>query len=184
MSQGLIHNPAAPLSMPDVNAAVYGFIQTYCLPALREDCIISGNQNRFALPDGGVDYAVFTILNTARIGSNKETHHWDPNTEDDLVIETSELKLMAVQFDFYGEDARQRADTVEMLSRSDIGVNWFRAHRIGCQYATDPTDQTGVDGSEQFVTHFSVDLCLTAWATFSVTVPWFDDVDLQPKVLV
>lgn len=172
-----------PLSQPDVYTAAYDFAQAFALPALPPENIIHGWQNRNHLPETTNEYAVITVLDTKRRGTNVQTFTFNPATQEDGILVSSTLVICGVQCDFCANDdtARQRAQSLELVSRSPMATDFFAPYGISPLYAEDVRDLSFVDGSEQFVQRFTVALHLSFWASIAAGVGWFDRVNLYTE---
>ncbi|MEG2172373.1 MAG: hypothetical protein RRY29_03835 [Desulfovibrionaceae bacterium] len=169
-----------PLSQPDVYTAVYDFIQAFGLPAMPAENTIRGWQNRNHLPENTNEYAVITVMDAKRRGTNVQTFTFDPATQANGNLASSILVVCGVQCDFCANNdtARQRAQSMELVNRSPLATDFFTPYGISPLYAEDVRDLSFVDGSEQFVQRFNTTLFLSFWASMSVSVGWFDHVDL------
>ena len=185
MSQAVHARPYAPqpLQEADILGAVYDLVLAYCQPAMNPDHIFRAWVNRASLPPGTNEYAIITVIGEARRGSNVELFAFDPNTEEDGVFTLEESKKIAVQVDFFGDEAKRRANTLELLSRSETGARFFEPYGIAPLHADDPKEITGTDGSEQQVPRYMTTLYLSAKASLGMSVGWFNDVNLKPEVL-
>lgn len=168
------------LVQPDIYTAVYDYISIFADPQLNPNNIIRGWQNRSYLPQDTNEYSVITIIDSKRIGTN--VHQWseDPNISENLIIKELELVGCSVQIDFCSDDdsSEQRARTIELITRSEIGVNFFSGYNISPLYAETPKDMSFTDGSEQFVKRFMVMIHLNYWINFSTSNPSFSTYSL------
>lgn len=168
---------------PDYMTAVYDFIAENCLPAMNPDHIIRGDQNRISLPKNSNNFAVFNDLTDSRIGSNVESFEFDPETEEDGTLTIERLGHVAVQIDFYGDEAKRRAMAVSILASSEAGVKFFNRYKLSVLFADDPRDATIEDGSDEFVTRWITTLHLSVLSGISQNVGWFDDATINTEVL-
>lgn len=168
---GLSETPGL-IAEPDVYAAVYDFILAYALPALSPDNIIRGWENREHLPPDTNDYAIMTVMNKTRVGTNVTMDAGG----DAEAQEIRTLRRIDVQIDFCSDDdkAMRRAACIETVTRDPVGVAFFKPYRLSCLYAEDVRAVEYVDGSDQFVKRCIVTLHLAAWSGLSVPVPHFD----------
>lgn len=172
-----------PLREADVLGAVYDFILAYCLPAMNPEHVFRAWVNRASLPPDTNEYAIITVIGEARRGSNVEEFDFDPDTEADGILTLEESKKIAVQVDFFGDEAKRRASALELLSRSGTAALFLEPYGIAPLYADDPKEAGVVDGSEQQVPRYVITLYLSAKASLGMSVGWFDDVNLKPEVL-
>lgn len=162
---------------PDVYRAVFEFVRFAAQPALSEDAIYRGWQNRSALPALSEEYAVISVLGQYRRGSTIEEFS-APSADEDGAIELRELVEADVQIDFCSADdrARRRAQCIETAARSSAGCDFFKSYSIGCLYATDVRDMSFVGDSDQFVRRCMVTLRLSYITGVLVTQDWFSAV--------
>lgn len=172
-----------PLTQPDVYAAMYNFALAFGKPDLPAANIVRGWQNRGHLPQDTNEYAIITIMQGVRRGTNVTHFGFDPATVKDGTLTTAELVQCGVQFDFCADDdtARQRAQSVELVSRSPMAVDFLAPHSIAPLYADDVKDLSFTDGSDQFVQRFSVSLYVSFWASMEASVGWFDRINLYTE---
>lgn len=163
-----------PLSEPDLYAAMYNFALNFGKPDMMPGNIIRGWENRNSLPPDTNEYVVITIMLNARRGTNVTL---PPDENGTITI--AELKECTVQFDFCSDNdtAKQRADTVEMVSRDAIGADFLAPYGITPLYAEDVRDISFTDGSEQYVKRFMIALRISYWAKLDVTVDYFTNVN-------
>lgn len=164
-----------PLSEPDLYTAMYNFALAFGKPDLQPGNIIRGWENRSYLPPQTNEYAVVTPMLSARRGTNVTL---PPDAEGNITI--AELKQCTVQFDFCAdnETAKQRAETVELVSRDPIAAAFLEPYGITPLYADDAHDMSFVDGSDQFVQRFNVTLYISFWAKLDATVSYFTNAHL------
>ncbi|HWH86163.1 MAG TPA: hypothetical protein VNV36_05225 [Pseudomonas sp.] len=165
--------------MIDVLGAMYDLVQKFAsTPA---DNILRAWPDRAALPLQS--YAVMTLINVARRGTNSTDFTFDPATEEDGELTESVLRETMVQLDFVGEDAADNADKFEMLSRSSIFCDFLEPYGISPLFADTPREMTKPDGTDQYAVRYVVTLTISYWDETSVPVPWFDDATLTTEVI-
>lgn len=183
MTFPLPENPTH-VGFPDINKAVYLFLQKYAVPAVPAVNIYRGYANRVSLPKGTNEYIIFNVLSHTRHGTNIDTFDASKAlTGEDGTITTCELVEVEVQIDCYSDSdaGRQRATAIEMMARSPYAVQFFKQFGMSCLYADDVRDLTGVTDSDQFVYRHMVTLHLTYTAVISQKLPWFDAVNVNLK---
>jgi hypothetical protein len=164
---------------PDLYGAVYDFVSAYARPVLAPDNIYRDMQNRAALPAGSNEYAVIALLGTVRRGTNveelvvsgaeeSEPERWEVRTLYDALVQ--------VDFVSDSDAARQRAYTIESLTRSGVGVAFFAAYGITAHYADDVRELNVQDESKQFVHRYMTTLHLSYWSGADAGTAWFDAV--------
>lgn len=167
----------SPIEEPDVYAACKAFILTYALPALEEDNVIQGWQNRASLPPGTEEYAVVGVLSGTRRGTTLEEFDApDPNPVSPGILTVKCLVDVKVQVDFCSasDDARLRAQRFAAVIRSSVGVEFFNAHGMSVLYAEDVNDHSFVGDAGQFVRQYSVIAHLVCWSGDRVELDWFN----------
>jgi hypothetical protein len=173
-----------PAHRPDIYGAVYDFIDAWAAPPMDPDNIYRDMVNRAALPAASNDYAVISILNTVRHGTNVERlHNTGADDESPELSAVCVLDEATVQCDFVsnGEAARQRAMVLENLTRSSVGVAFFKPYHISACYADDVKEIPYIDESKQYVHRFMTVLHLTYWAVNHVGSAWLTTVDLRTE---
>lgn len=176
-----IARPTNPRILQDVGVDVYeavrAFVSAYALPAIPGCRVFQGWQNRAALPAGTNDYAVISILFDKQHGTNVETFSApdaDKAVEGDLSMRG--LVEISVQIDFCSEDdtARLRARRLAIVTRSPVGVQFFRAFGVSPLFSEDIRDLSFVGDASQFVRRYAVTLHLTVNEGVAVSLPYFD----------
>lgn len=179
--------PVSPsLQTPkDLYLATYEFLTLYALPDYPAGNIYRGYQNRAALPAGSNEYAIMQITGQYRRGTNVDSYSAEGMAQDeDGTLTTRELVECDMQLDFYSDSdsARLRAQTVETLARSGLASQFFtQSFDVGCLYAGDLRDLSGITDADQYVQRFSVTLRLCCWVGVNVKIPWFDAVAVGVK---
>lgn len=115
---------AIALKRPDIFEAVKGFIFSYARPELDDEAIFASLQNRSSLPSKHNEYASISILGSRRRGTNEE-FIIEENGQSFFISRT--LNFVDVQIDFLSDDdkARHRAESIDTVALSDIGVSFF-----------------------------------------------------------
>ena len=166
------------LPEPDIYEAVYNFVLTYGLPVLAPENIFRGWQNRGALPAGTNEYAVISILNQTRVGTNVRTYV--PTGDTGNQSEKTCLRCQ-VQVDFCSDAylSRRRAQALETITRSAAGVQFFNNYGLSSLYAEGIRDLSYVDESDQFVQRHMVLLHLSYWSGIEVEIEGFDTLQME-----
>lgn len=175
--------PATPelINDPDIYAAVYEFVRQYTVPAIPPDNIYRGWQNYFALPPASNEFAIISLISQERRGTTVEDYD-APAPDADGTLGLHELVLCRMQVDCYSDDdnaARQRAQSLETIARSSAGPSFFGQYKIGCNYASNPQAITEIDGSQQYVKRWMVELHLSYTSSIGLTLPGFDNVTVN-----
>lgn len=172
------------VGVPDIYEAVGRFLLKFAVPAVAQNCIYKGYNNRVSLPKGTNEYIIMTVLNHTRHGTN--VYNFDASkagTLEDGIETTSELVEVEVQIDFYSDSdaGRQRATAIEMMARSPYAAQHFKQFGLSCLYADAVRDLTDVTDADQFVYRHMTTLHLTYTAAIAMKLPWFDAVNVNLK---
>lgn len=174
----------------DILGAVYDFLRRYILTDESVQ-IIRGWQNSAALPEDSAQYAVLTLLDARRQGTN--VHDWQPlsGSDTDLSNGVNMLTLYDVQVDFCGEDAEETnawAVAFSTLARDAVAVEFFTGYDISCLYADDIRALPFSSDTKQWEARYSVTLHLSAWTAvtveqeaFTQVSPRIENVDMHHK---
>lgn len=175
---------------PSLYEALVSAVEQWALPALPRNLIRRGWVPRAAFPAGTRDYAIVSILNRARQGTNvKEyTPPTDPNEPFGTLTERT-LRIATCQVDFYSETEAgfMRADSLVTFIRGSAGASWFRQWGIGSLYAEDTVQQEYDDGEKYQVMQSTVTLRLSYWSGITSKLQFFDDVkvsSLSPDIVL
>lgn len=167
---------------PNIYGAVRDFIVAYALPNYDAVNVIRGWQNVKYLPSQTNEYAVISIISHLRRGTT--VHYYDAKKaspgEDGRTI-LKELVFVNVQVDCCSDiddNARKRAQILEMVARSHVGTRFFKPYGIGCNYSTYPRDLTFIDKADQYTKRWEIELSLSYTAGVTVEYPWFDTINL------
>lgn len=164
--------------MIDVLDAIYdALVKFSSTPA---ESILRAWPNRTAVP---ASYAIMTLINAPRRGTNATDFEFDPATEEDGALTESALREAMVQIDFVGSDAADNASRIELLSRSTALCDFLEPYGIQPLFADAPREMTSPDGTDQYAIRYVVTLTVSFWESVSTTVPWFDDATLNTEVL-
>ena len=171
-------NPV-PLAEADIYTSCKDFVLAYGLPTLAPANVIQGWQNRAALPAGTNEYAVISILWDQQHGTTMETFQADdPDTELPGQLTAKALVEVAVQIDFCSKNdtARARARRLAIVTRSSIGVQFFKDRGMSALYADEARDISFVGDAQQFVRRWMTTLHLTLWEGVSADLDYFNRV--------
>lgn len=176
-----VYTAPETLEMPDIYAAVYDYVLAYALPAMPPENIYRGWQNRSALPPDTNEYAVISVISNVRHGTGINT--FEPQGVPDDQPERYKIAThyeVAIQIDCCSDSdfARQRAAMLSNFARSDIAAAFFRKYGLGVIDASDPSDITMTDESNQFVQRSMITLRLLYWVTGAIGTAWFNDFNL------
>ena len=167
---------------PSLYEALVSAVEQWALPALPKGLVRRGWVPRAALPAGTRDYAIVSILNRARQGTNTKTYTapTDPAEPFGTITELT-LRVATCQVDFYSEsDAGfQRADSLVTFIRGTQGASWFRQWSIGSLYCDDVQQMDYTDGEKYQVMQSTVTLRLAYWSGLTSKLQFFDDVKVS-----
>jgi hypothetical protein len=167
---------------PSLYEALVSAVEQWALPALPKGLVRRGWVPRAALPAGTRDYAIVSILNRARQGTNTKqyTAPTDPAEPFGTITELT-LRVATCQVDFYSEsDAGfQRADSLVTFIRGTQGASWFRQWSIGSLYCDDVQQMDYTDGEKYQVMQSTVTLRLSYWSGLTSKLQFFDNVKVS-----
>jgi hypothetical protein len=173
-----IARPENPQPIPGGNIyqACHDFVLTYGLSdghssPLGSENVILGWHNKEALPVDADEYAVISIISDKQRGT--AVYETDQDTE---ILSVKGLIEVAVQVDFCSENdnARQRARRLAIVTRSNIGVQFFKDYGMSVLFADDATDVSFANGEQQPVRQWATTLHLTLVEGISVEIPYFN----------
>lgn len=162
----------------DLATAVNRFILQYAVPSIAQESVYRGYQNRtetLAAGDGE-DYCVYALSDTKRIGTNITT--LDPANER---MGAKAMREYVYEIDFSSTNeaaARSRAEIMETLAGSAIGVDYFRQHGFGLLFADDIKPLPYVLGTKQYVHRYRVALHITVWTVAGASQDYFDKAEV------
>ena len=174
--------------MRDILGAVNDFILAYVgyneVPLLTQDQIVVGWQNvAAALPKNTQEYAVLTLLQAIRHGTNVRMRQ---NAEGDTgMVETiAHATEHIVQVDFccaspqmIEEVARTRAEILETLTRDRVAVDFYKSYGMTSCYAEDVHQLPFQNESEQWEARYMVTLHLSGYTATNVDLKTFEAID-------
>lgn len=170
---------------PNFRAALFEFIAQYVAPAIDKKSIFYGNQNNIALPEDN-DYIVFSYLSSVRHGTSSEK--WEKTDGKDYLYLSNTIEVL-VQIDCYavttngndGINAMLRAQALETVARSTVGVQFFNDRGISLLYADDPRDTTFVGDSDSYVRRSTLTIHLSMESQVRTSVDYFYNVKVDLK---
>ncbi len=164
---------------PSLYEALVSAVEQWALPALPRNLIRRGWVPRAALPAGTRDYAIVSILNRARHGTNVKEYAPPTKPEEPFgTITERTLRVATCQVDFYSESEAgfQRADSLVTFVRGTQGASWFRQWGVGSLYCDDVVQQDYTDGEKYQVMQSTVTLRLAYWSGLTSKLQFFDNV--------
>ena len=168
---------------PSLYEALVTAVEGWALPALPRALIRRGWVSRAALPAGTRDYAIVSILNRARHGTNvKDYAPSAPASGQPFGTLTERtLRIATCQVDFYSDSEAgfQRADSFVTFVRGSTGASWFRQWGIGSLFCDDIVQQDYTDGEKYQVMQSTVTLRLAYWSGITSKLQFFDDVKVE-----
>ena len=167
---------------PSLYEALVTAVEGWAFPVLPRSLIRRGWVSRAALPAGTRDYAIVSILNRARHGTNVKHYNppVDPAEKFGTLTERT-LRVATCQVDFYSDSEAgfQRADSLVTFVRGSMGASWFRQWGIGSLYADDIVQQDYNDGEKFQVMQSTVTLRLAYWSGITSKLQFFDAVKIN-----
>ena len=167
---------------PSLYEALVSAVEGWALPALPRNLIRRGWVPRAALPAGTRDYAIVSILNRQRHGTNVKqyTPPIDPAEPYGTLTERT-LRIATCQVDFYSETEAgfMRADSLVTFVRGSAGASWFRQWGIGSLYCDDVQQMDYTDGEKYQVMQSTVTLRLSYWSGLTSKLQFFDNVKVS-----
>ena len=175
---------------PSLYEALVTAVETWALPALPRNLIRRGWVPRAALPAGTRDYAIVSVLNRQRHGTNTKQYNapTDPAEPFGTITELT-LRVATCQVDFYSESEAgfMRADSLVTFIRGTQGASWFRQWGIGSLYCDDAQALEYTDGEKYQVMQSTVTLRLSYWSGLTSKLQFFDNVrvsGLNPDIVL
>lgn len=171
---------------PNIVKAVYEFLSVFAVPEIKKENIFYGNQNNIALPAESNDYVIFSYISSVRHGTGFE--EYDEKGLDDEIYLSNTVEVL-VQVDCYastknGEDginAMLRAQALDTVARSSVGVQFFKDRGLSLLYADDPKDTTLVGDSDSYVKRSTLTLHLSMQSVVKATMGFFSAVNVDLK---
>lgn len=178
---GVRNFPMAPTastldSRERVYKAIKDFEKVVMNPPVSEDSIFWGYANDLALPSGSNEYVINTIVSHVEHGTPVTRYEWDEKFSN-FVARVFKLEEMVLQVDCYSDDpesARMRAECLGAISRTSLGVDFFRQHGLSSLYADPPRNTTVVVDAEKYVHRWTVDVHLTYTHAMTLDADGFD----------
>lgn len=167
---------------PSLYEALISAVETWALPALPKGLVRRGWIPRAALPAGTRDYALVSVLNRQRVGTNVKEYAPPASPQEPLGTYTERtMRVATCQVDFYSEsDAGfQRADSFVTFIRGSLGASWMRQWQIGSVDADDAVQLGYVDSEKYEVMQSTVTLRLAYWSGLAAKLQYFDDVKVS-----
>ncbi len=162
-------------NMNNLQIAVYEFIAAYT--NIEKNNIIKGWQSTSLLPADSENYAVFTVINERRRGTNVE--EYDPASEK---VRVTKSNIISVQIDIVAEtnrQARENAAMLETMARSSYGVDFFKKYDIGLLYADDARAMEQISKTDNYVNRYMITLHLEEINAVTVSQDYFDNVEVN-----
>lgn len=172
-----------------LHTAVLKFLEAYLQPQVPKDCILGGSEQNMVLPEGE-DYVIFQITQQIRHGTT--TEKYDPQKETLTLKEVNEI---VVKVDCYADStnsdqdsailrAQIRANNLNLLFRSSVAVEFFKAYNISALYADDAQDTTVISDSNQYLKRWSVNLHLGLANSLTLPQPGFTEMPIVFNQLI
>ncbi len=165
-------------SSNNIQIAVYEFIAAYT--NIEKNNIIKGWQSTSILPADSESYAVFTVINERRRGTNVE--EYDPANEKVTVTKSN---IIDIQIDIVAKtnmQARENAAMLETMARSSYGVDFFNKYSIGLLYADDARAIETISKTDNFVNRYMLMLHVEEINAVTVSQEYFDKVEVNSEL--
>ena len=164
---------------------VYDFLSKYIYPAIDPDCVIYGNQNNINLPPNTNEYCIFYIENGMQSATTIE--EYDPEKE---LLTLHGKKEIIVRVDCYAKSengqindiALQRAQNLQTIFRSSVGVRQCKELGLIPLFADDPQDTTlNSNDSEMYLYRWMIRLHFYINHSITVSEEGFKK---KPKIIL
>ncbi len=164
---------------------VYDFLSKYIYPAINSDCVIYGNQNNITLPENSNDYCIFYVENGMQSATTIE--EYDPQKEQ---LTLHGKKEIIVRVDCYAKSengqindiALQRAQNLQTIFRSSVGVRQCKELGLIPLFADDPQDTTlNSNDSEMYLYRWMIRLHFYVNHSITVSEEGFKE---KPKIIL
>lgn len=169
-----VYGTPTPLEKPDILRGFFYFVKEFAFPILPDDNIRRGLQNNVPLPANTYDLVILTQVGSIRRGTN--IYGMVPNNTDGI---HSQRVLMTgrIQLDLYSidEDGRDRAETLLLTARSNMGVDYLAQYGISLRTnQTDAVDTSRVTEDNQYNWRFMFMIEFGYWVGFHTPVQCFE----------
>ena len=164
---------------PDADTVIVRALGDFCIEYLKSGdaapIVIRGYVNRVSKP-ASRDYVLITPMQMSRLATNR--HGWNGDEGIESVTQPTRRR---VQIDCYGTNAAVWAKTLSTLLRDLIACDFLKKYGIAPLFVEDAQDLTGIEGDEQYNPRYMLGLMLQADDTVSVSLDFFNDVNLILK---
>ena len=169
----------------DVLGDVYDYVREFAqiagrVPAYRDDQIVRAQQNAMVMPPD-TEFCVLSYLRSVRHGTTAETF---PDEQGGVAL--AETLEHIVQVDIYGaepfvpgEVTRERAQALELASRSGAGCRFFSGRGLGLLYADDVAMRPGWDDAKNYTMCYSLTLHLEQAFTITRREDYFTALNVR-----
>lgn len=140
--------------------------------------VVQGQANRVPPPRSG-DYVVITPLMRLRLSTNVQT--WDKGDVDPATFDLLSPGQLTLQCDVFGPNAANYTTIIETTWRSSYGCAALAALNPLVQplYVETPRQLAFIDGEQQYVDRWSVDLVMQVNQTVTVAQDFAASLDLD-----
>ncbi len=154
--------------------AVYLFIEKYS--GLPSSHIVKGWQDTSILPEGSEQYAVFTAISSIRRGTNLSETMPDVDAEQ-LSMNTQYI----YQVDIVTSNglASDIVNKLNLLARSDVGVQFFKAQGVTLLYGDNVKAIEMIGTSERYLQRYMIELHLEELTIMEVEQDYFNIVEIE-----
>lgn len=160
------YSNAAQVSAPSIYDAVALAVSQNAFPLLPLSCIRRGLQNRTSLPASTNEYAVLTLINRERVGTNARLYTQPVNNADNGKMTEKTLWDAQFQVSFFSEQylAEQRAESFKTFFRGFMGATFFAQYGIGTGYCDEIILMEVEDGGKMQLQHAALRLHVQYWS--------------------
>lgn len=148
------------------------------LPALGNDNVRQGQQNRVPMPPGP-DFVIMTPTDRGALATT--VRDYTPPTDPAPAVgsrETTRSTRVGVQLDFYGEGATDNAQIFNQLFRDMYGCDFLRPYHVQPLWCDDGRQMPLVDDESQYETRWMVHALMQINPTVSTSQEFADMLDV------
>lgn len=183
MAYQTVYSDPQQVAAPDLYTAFKAAVAQYAFPLLPADCIRRGLLNDVSLPQQN-DFAVITVLDRRRIGTNQKSYTQPPEGEEKGTITELTLWEASVQISFFSDtyQAGHRAEALQTFIRGMVGAAHFRQYGIGSAYCDNMRLLDQKDGQGRQTQHAIVTAHVQFYSGIAAQLPFTDgyNVILRP----
>lgn len=148
---------------------------------LEQERVFRGYQSREVLPADGT-YIIYTPILRRRIGSNVTAFDAsNVEVDKDGTFTDSLLVQVDVQIDFYGDEAVEKAQGMDLFAHSPLCRAWLVSQNFGIRvlHSTSPQDTTFVGETKQYIPRWTITVSICFGTHIETAQPWYEDVEIK-----